>query len=77
MARVVRTPMEVLKTMLVDQRGRSPTRALRFSTCCTVHSLHGFEIVPSNLMSPSVISAARLKNLHGHKSKGYFVMDAS
>lgn len=56
-------PMGVLRKMLDDQRGRTLMRDLRSSTCWTVQIFHGLTIVPSDLMSPSVLSAARFSDL--------------
>ncbi len=51
-----------------DQTGRILIRALRSSTCWTVHSLHGFAIEPSSPKSSSVFKAARFRSLDsGHK----------
>ncbi|CAA6661863.1 unnamed protein product [Spirodela intermedia] len=61
--RTVRMPMEVLRRMEVDQRGRILSTALRSSTWSTVHRLHGFATLPSGLTSPSLFVAARFKNL--------------
>lgn len=53
----------VPRNILVDHIGKILIRVLKSSTCETVHSLHGFAMEPSGLMSPSDLSAARLKNL--------------
>ena len=64
--RIVKLPRiatGILKNMPVDHMGKILIRALRSSTCCKVHKLHGFAIEPTDWMSPSVFSAARLKSL--------------
>lgn len=62
--RLLWIPIGVAKNILVHQSGKILIRVLRSSTCWTVHNLHGFAIKPSALMSPSVFSAARFRNLH-------------
>lgn len=59
-------PIGVLMKMADDQIGKIFMRVLRSSTCSTVHSLHGFAIDPSGLVSPSLFSAARFRKLHHH-----------
>ena len=61
--RLIWIPIGVPKNMLDDQSGKILIRVLKSSTCSTVHTLHGFAIKPSNLVSSSVFSAARFKNL--------------
>ncbi|KAK7402148.1 hypothetical protein VNO78_14180 [Psophocarpus tetragonolobus] len=58
-------PIGVDRNMLELDNGKIPIISFKSSTCSTVHSLHGFSINPSDPRSPSVIRAARLKNLHG------------
>lgn len=53
----------VAKNMAVDHNGNTLIRVFRSSTSPTVHNLQFFSIDPSDLMSPSVFKAARLKNL--------------
>lgn len=53
----------VHKNKPVDHNGNILTRLLRSSTCSTVLSSHGFATEPSCFVSPSVLSAARFKNL--------------
>ena len=62
--RLLWIPIGVDKNILVHQSGKILIRVLRSSTCWTVHNLHGFAIKPSALLSPSVFSAARFRNLH-------------
>jgi hypothetical protein len=57
-------PIGVPKNILEDHNGKILIRVLRSSTCCIVHILHGFAIEPSDPTSPSILSAARFKNLH-------------
>ena len=54
----------IKKNILDDHNGKILKRVLTSSTCCTVHIPQGFVIKPSNPTSPSVLSAARLRNLH-------------
>ena len=61
--KLVRTPIGVLKKMPLDSIGHILIKDLRSSTCCTEHSLHGFAMEPSELVSPSVFNAARFRNL--------------
>ena len=58
------TPIGVPKNILDDHNGKILKRVLTSSTCCTVHIFQGFAIKPSDPTSPSVLSAARLRNLH-------------
>ena len=62
--KLITMPIVVLKNILDDQSGKILISVFRSSTCWTVHTLHGFAIEPSGLMSPSVFRAARFKNLH-------------
>ena len=54
----------IKKNILDDHNGKILKRVLTSSTCCTVHIFQGFAIKPSDPTSPSVLSAARLRNLH-------------
>ena len=58
------TPIGVPKNILDNHNGKILKMVLRSSTCCTVHIFQGFAIKPSDPISPSVLSAARLRNLH-------------
>lgn len=52
--------------------GNSFIKILRSSTCCTVHSLHGSPATLSGFLSPSVIKAARFRNLLKQRTSSFF-----
>lgn len=71
-AKLIWTASGVLNKMPVDQSGEILIRVFRSSTCCNVHSFHNFAIEPSGLVSPSVSSAARFRNLCVEKCNFWF-----
>ena len=61
--RLEKLPIEIPKKIPVDHNGIIRIRVLRSSTSSTVHSFHDLAYKPFNCLSPSVLSAARFKNL--------------
>lgn len=66
----------MFKNTAVDKIGKILIRALKSSTCCTVHRFHGFATEPSALVSLISFRAAGFRNLYnGKPTFQFFVIE--